>query len=293
MTTGMRRIALVLAFVPVAAHANGPHGATAKSDFKTTGATTHNFGACGAKVLPLVEGNVWTYAGVLAPLPPDDKIKRISPAQPKTIVITVKSVDSKKGSDTVVTLEEKITTDLTKEEKKPIIDERTLTTTITCSPTKFEISPDSFFFAGEPGGYYGLKLDSFDRSRDTSWKLIAGGIGDKPWREDVVAKWERVPTPGSDAKLGSGKLELERAFTPQQPEVVITKLGTYHAEKLGLVTTGRVTNDGATPDASGKLPAMELPAGWVSTIWTAEGVGVVQVLNPYAHQYQLVDAQLK
>ncbi|HTR51172.1 MAG TPA: hypothetical protein VMJ10_10735 [Kofleriaceae bacterium] len=287
----MHRLALVLALVPAAAFANGPKGGggSAKSDIKTTGATTHNLGACGARVLPLTEGNVWTYGQVLAPLPPDDKVKRISPPQAKTIVITVKSIDAKKGSDTVVTLEEKITTDLTKEEKKPIIDERTITTTITCSPTKFEISPDSFFFAGEPGGYIGVKLDSFDRSRDTSWKLINGGIGDKEWREDIVAKWERVPTPGSDAKLGSGKLELERRFQPQQPEVVITKLGTYHAEKLALTTTGRVTNDGAEPDAK----PMELPAGWLSTIWMAEGVGVVQVLNPFAHQYQLMDAQLK
>ena len=34
-------------------------------------------------------------------------------------------------------------------------------------------------------------------------------------------KWTRVPTPGSDAKLGSGKLELERAYTPQPQEGVV------------------------------------------------------------------------
>ena len=35
--------------------------------------------------------------------------------------------------------------------------------------------------------------------------------------------WTRVPTEGSEAKLGSGKLELERSFTPQQPENVVTR----------------------------------------------------------------------
>jgi hypothetical protein len=264
------------------------------SDFKTTGRVTKDIGPCGARVMPLVEGNQWTYGQVQAPLEPDDKVKRISPAEAKTVVITVKTVDAKKGADTVVTLEEKTTTDLTKPgDKKPVIDEHVVTSTITCSATKFEISPESFFFAGEPGGYYGLTLDKFERSRDTSWKLVAGGIGDKEWREDVVAHFTRVPTPGSDAKLGSGKLELERRFTPQNPETVITKLGTYPAEKLALVTTGRVTLDGAALDATGKPQQMELPAGWISTIWLSDGVGVVQVLNAYAHQYQLIDVQLK
>ena len=284
----MRTAPLLLALLPSLALAGPKKTGTVKSEYKTTGATTKNFGPCGAKILPLVEGNQWTYAQVAAPMPPDDKVKRISPTQPKTVVITVKKVE-KQGADTVVTLEEKITTDLTKDEKKPVVDDHVLETTITCGAKgKFEISPDSFFFAGEPGGYYGLKIDDLTRSRDTSIKLTNGGIGDKEWREDIVAHWTRVPTPGSDAKLGSGKLELERAFTPEQPEIVITKLGSFTAEKLGLVTTGRVTLDGAPPE----MKPMELPAGWISTLWMAQGVGLVQALNSYAHQYQLVDAKL-
>ena len=71
--------------------------------------------------------------------------------------------------------------------------------------------------------------------------------------------------------------------------MIVAKTGTYTAEKLALVTTGRVTLDGAPPDAK----PMELPAGWVSTLWLAQGVGMVQVLNSYMHMYQLVDVQLK
>jgi len=38
---------------------------------------------------------------------------------------------------------------------------------------------------------------------------------------------------------------------------------------------------------------MELPAAWVSTLWLAEGAGVVQTLNPYMHMYQLSAVTLK
>ena len=254
-----------------------------------TGPTTKTVSQCGVKILPLSVGNQWTYSMVPAPLPPDDQIKRIAPAQPNTIVITVKSIDAKKCADTVITLEEKSTTDLTKDPKKPVLDERTVTTTITCNAKKFEISPDSFFFAGEPGGYDGMKIDTIERVKGTSLALVNGGIGETVWREDIVAKWTRVPHEGVDVKPANGKLELERQFTPQQPEPIATKAGTYKAEKIGLVTTGRVTLDGAAADTK----PLELPAAWVSTLWLAEGAGVVQTLNPYQHMYQLASATLK
>jgi hypothetical protein len=282
--------ALGLPMMMAAASAAPRHPAAAKLPAGgPTGPQAKTPGACGAKVLPLVEGNQWTYSQVVAMAPPTDAVKRISPLEAKTIVITVKSVDTS-SADTKVTLEEKVTTDLSKDEKKPQLDDHTITTTIVCNAkNKFEISPDSFFFAGEPGGYYGLKLDSFTRSHDTSLKLTNGGIGDQPWREEIVAQWTRTPTDGVQAKLGSGKLELERAFTPQQPEVINTKVGPYKSEKLALVTTGRVTLDNAPPDSA----KMELPAGWIATMWLSDGVGVTQVINAYFHQYQLVDAQLK
>jgi hypothetical protein len=255
-----------------------------------TAPTTKTASVCGIKILPLAVGNTWTYKNVPSPTPPDDQIKRIAPPQPNQIVITVKSVNAQKGADTVVTLEEKTTIDLTKDPKKPVLDERTITTTITCNgKTKFEIAPDSFWFAGEPGGTTNLKLDSVEHPKGTSWQLTNGGIGDAEWREDLTAKWTRVPTPGSDAKLGSGKIELERRFTPQTPETVKTTLGTYNSEKLGLITTGRVTLDGAAADTK----PMELPANWVSVLWIAEGAGVVQTSNAYAHMYQLTDVKLK
>ena len=285
-----RRLAAVLLLAPAVTFA-GPKDKGAPAPGASKGPVGKVPSTCGTKVFAFAEGNEWTYGSVtsMIQLADNDPRKRMSPTQPKTVHIVVKSVDAKKGADTVITLEEKITTDV-QQGAKTVPDERTLTTTITCNAKgKFEVSPDSFFFAGEPGGTLGLTIDKLDRSHDTSWKLTNGGIGDTQWREELVAHWTRTPTPGSDAKLGSGKLELEHAFTPQPQETVITKVGTYKAEKVGLLTTGRITLDNALQLTG----PQELPANWLSTIWLAEGVGFVQVLNAYSHEYQLIEAKLK
>jgi hypothetical protein len=262
--------------------------ATKKVEY-TKGPVGKTAGACGAKILPLVEGNKWTYGFVESGLPPRDDLTKLMPAEPSQIVITVKSIEAK-GDETVISLEEKTTADLSKDPKKHILDERTINSTITCSRTKFEISPESFFFSGEPGGYFGIAFDKLDRSKDTTWKLTNGLIGDQQWREDIVAHFTRTPIEGSGAKLDGGKLELERKFTPAQPESVNTKIGLYQlAEKLAISITGRVTLDHPQPDTK---PA-ELPAGWVNVMWLYPNVGVVQVLNSYSHKYQLTDVQLK
>jgi len=255
----------------------------------TKGPTGKTPGVCGAKILPLVEGNQWTYGFVESGLPPRDDLTKLMPSEPGSIVITVKSIETK-GDETVVHLEEKTTADISKDPKKHILDERTINSTITCNKTRFEISPDSFFFSGEPGGYFGIAFDKFERTKDTTWKLANGLIGDQPWREDIVAHFTRTPFDASGAKHDGGKLELERKFTPAQPESVNTKIGLYTlAEKLAVSITGRVTLDHQAPDSK----PQDLPAGWVNILWLYPNTGVVQVLNSFSHKYQLVDAQLK
>lgn len=260
---------------------------TTKTEF-VKGPVGKAVGACGVKILPLVEGNTWTYGFVVSSSPTRDDLVKLLPSQPASIVITVKTVETK-GADTVVTLEEKTSADLSKDPKKHIMDDRTITSTITCSRTKFEISPESFFFAGEPGGFYQLTFDKLDRPKDTSWKLTGGTIGDSPWREDIVAHFSRGTVAGSGAKLDSGKLELERKFTPAQPERINTKVGLYTAEKLHLITTGRITLDHPQPDSK----PSELPANWNTVLWLVPNVGVAKVENAYGHAYQLTDVQLK
>lgn len=244
---------------------------------------------CGVKVLPLAVGNVWTYTTVAAPMPALPDVARIAPLPPKTFTITVKSIDTK-GADTVVSLEEKITYELAPSgNKKPAMDDRIIHSTITCNAKKFDISPDSFFFAGEPGGYQSLTFDKFDR-KGTSWVLPNGNFGEAEWPEDIVAHWTQDAAKESGAKLYSGKLELERRTTPSDAESIITKAGSYKAEKIVIKTTGRVTLD--APKSKDLKPA-EMPADWINQIWFAPDYGVVQSLNRYAHMYQLVDSQLK
>jgi hypothetical protein len=249
--------------------------------------------ACGAKIFPLVAGTVWTYEQVASrdPVDPELERKRLIPRAARQVIVTVKSIEAK-GGDTVAKLEEKSTYEIVaenKEKKKPaVMAEVVVNSTITCNATtKFEISPDSFFFAGEPGGYHELEIDKLERSKDTSLKLVKGTIGEDKWEEDIVAHFVRKLTGG--AEMSGGKLELERVFTPAQPEDVYTRSGGKYtkAEKLQLITTGRITLDksivvGATPTPQ------ELPKNWRTLIWLVPDIGVIQTVNMYAHQYQLV-----
>jgi hypothetical protein len=263
--------------------------------------------ACGVKILPLVLGNSWTYTAVAAPTEGDPQITRIAPMQPKTFTITVTKVEAK-GADTQVTLEEKLQYPVkeSKDPKKPTVAEKTLTSTITCNAkTKFEISPESFFFAGEPGGWYGIKFDTFTRKKETTWKLTKGTIGEADWIEELEAHFVREATPGTDVKASAGKVVLERKFQPQEPETIITKLGTYKAEKLILTTTGRVKLDQPiAPEGKScrvakedgtftPVDVCEMPGGWTNQLWMVENVGVVQALNKYSHNYQLTAQTLK
>jgi hypothetical protein len=245
--------------------------------------------ACGVTLLPLVVGNQWTYSFVPAPQPATPDIARLAPPTPKGFVVTVKNIETQ-GKETVVSLEEKLTYDFTKDPKKQVIEERVVNSTITCGPKKFDISPDSFYFAGEPGGYQGVSIDKLDR-KGTSIQLTNNNIGEAEWPEDLVIVYTKKPFEKSNATLGSGKLELERRITPLETEDVMTKSEAFpKSEKIAVKTTGRVTLD---KPLSADLKPMELPADWVNIIWFSPGTGVVQTLNRYAHMYQLVDSQLK
>lgn len=276
MNEFMRFLCVPVLVIPLVATA-APQGPAAKPS------------PCGVKALPLSVGNRWTYSLVPSPVPTDPQIARIAPAASDTVIVTVKSITSAQNGDTVITLEEKsLQGPLPTKANATADNAHTITTTMTCNKNKFAVSPDSFWFAGEPGGYLGLRLDAIERPRGTSFQLTNGHFGEAEWREDLVASWTRVPNAESKATPGSGKLELERRFTPQQPERVQTTLGSYKAEKLGLITTGRVTLGRAR-----NVKPTELPAGWLSTLWIAEGTGVVQTLNPFGHMYQLTAITLK
>lgn len=244
---------------------------------------------CGIAVLPLTEGNTWTYSFTPAPAPADPKIAMIAPPAAKSFVITVKSIETK-GAETVVSLEEKVTYERTSPDpKKPAFDVRVIDSTITCSGNKVNVSPNSFFFAGEPGGLTGIEIDKLDR-KGQSWQVAGGSFATGEWADDLAIEWTHTPSQGVDVKLDGGKLELERRIQAGEAQQVNTKAGSYRAEPLQVKTTGRVTLN--QPRAADGKPA-EVPANWISQLWFVAGTGVVQSLNSYAHQYQLVESTVK
>ena len=244
---------------------------------------------CGMTLLPLAEGNSWTYSFTPAPQAADPKIAQIAPPAAKSFVITVKSVETK-GSETEVSLEEKVTYERTSPDpKKKALDVRVINSTITCSGNKVNVSPQSFFFAGEPGGMAGIELGTIDRQGQT-WQLAGGSFATGEWADDVAIEWTHTPTKDVDVKLDAGKIVLERRIQAGESQDVNTHAGAYRAEPLQVKTTGRVTL--TAPRAADGKPA-EVPADWTNQLWFVPGTGVVQSLNKYAHKYELVESTVK
>lgn len=285
---------------PAAPAAGAPAAPAATATPAAAGTTTAPAGAAGApavppanlpkgkpvcptRTLPLVVGNTWTYIAVPPAVQLDQKELAQLPNQPKKVVVTVKDASTTAGVTTVTLQEESYLDD------KP----RSLTTTIVCSLTKFDISPESFFFAGEPGGYYGLELTSMER-KGTTWAFVRGVLPELKWREDLIINWKRVGAPGS------GKLEMERELIPEEREEVKTPYGIYRAEPLAISITGRVFVDGAVPGVppgspAGTAPKIEpypLKSPMINKLWLVEGVGVAQVQNSFQHVYVLSAALL-
>jgi hypothetical protein len=229
--------------------------------------------ACGVSALPLTVGNQWTYEPVGAPpeLQLSPSAARLAPAQPKKITIQVTSVETQ-GDVTIVTLSEDI-------------GFRTLNTTIKCGATKFEVDPNSFFFAAEPGGAWGVNLTPIERKGNTL-ELKGGKLAGPEWRDDLIATWEQVPTPGSGATLGKGKLETERAFKVLSDATLVVPAGKFSGREVTVDITGRVTLD---PPAE---KPFEMPANFRSHFWFADGVGLVQSVNGYAQMFVLTSVKI-
>lgn len=205
---------------------------------------------CPGKLLPLQLDNTWRYESVEArdskgqPVFPPENMVRLLPLRATRLTVTVTAVEAGKD-ETTVKLKETITYDITKDPRAPRLFDQVVESKIVCSKKgKFDISPESFFFAGEPGGYRGINFTRFERKKETSLKLTNNVIGEAEWIEEIVAEYKKDATKGSGAQLGGGKLEIERKFTPQAPEGVNTRNQLYPTtEKLGITTSGRIMLD--------------------------------------------------
>ena len=231
--------------------------------------------ACGVSAIPLVVGNEWTYEPV-AP-PPESALTdaqvKLTPLQPKKLVIKVTSIETKEGVTTVTLRED--------------LDGRGHDTTITCSAggARFSVAMDSFWFAGEAGQALGIELSQVERKGPTL--LLAGGkIVGPDWHDDVKAMWKHVPTGKATPPMRSGTLSLTRHWVLQPDETIAARAGTFNAKKLGVETTILVTIE-PPPE----LP-LRAPALLVNFLWIADGVGPVQVINSYGQMYQLASVTL-
>lgn len=223
--------------------------------------------ACPGSVIPLAVGNSWTYEAVGHPNALEPNQTRMLPDQAKKVVITVDAVETKDGV-TVASLTEDV-------------DGRKIATTVTCSATALQFSPDSLLFSGEPGGTFHVEWSDVVR-KGATFPLAAGKLASYEWTDDFSASWKRNATEGTQADLGKGTITLERRIVVTADEPVATTAGSWSkAAKIGVQTRGQIAIDGV--DAK----PYELPEGIVTWYWQVDGVGIVQIHNSFFHAYQL------
>lgn len=230
--------------------------------------------ACGVSAIPLTVGNEWTYeaAGLPADRALSEAQMKAQPVVPKQVTITVKSVDTKDGVTTVGLSED--------------IDGRVHGSTITCSATSFQISPNAFWFNGEPGDVFGIELTDVERKGKTL-DLVGGKLTTlADWHDDLNAKWKHVGVGKVIPTLRTGTLALTRHIVTQPSESVTTKAGTWKAAKLGIETTIKLTIEPAPPNPLRDIPLL------VNFLYIVDGVGVVQTMN-YTSQFLLVNSKVQ
>lgn len=230
--------------------------------------------ACGVAAFPMAMGNEWTYEPV--PPPPERQLTdaqiRLTPLQPKKLVIKVTGIETKDGVTTVKLSEDH--------------DGRVHESSIRCNATgMFQISPEAFWFSGEPGKTYGIELEEVERKGSTL-TLVEGKMTALEWRDDMKAKWKHVPTAKSQVKMRKGTLDLSRHWVLLPEEAIDVRLGDWAGQqvktvKLGLETLVKVTIEPAP------LQELKAPPLLVNLFWMLEGTGPLQISNSYGQQYIL------
>jgi hypothetical protein len=221
--------------------------------------------ACGLRVLPMAEGTEWTYQyyvpeGVV--LPPGVRIQ-----EPSSMTIKVVKVE-KSGDKTLISLEEGyrkvlLKTQLECDKKGGLI-----------------VPPDSFFFAGQPGGGLQMTLGKVERKAETN--IFAGGALKGDAFEELRTTATREPSAGSGAVLVPAKLEIERKMVVGANETVESGMGSRKATRVTINMTGRATLD-TTPDKPLNVPQLDV------VMYYEQDVGVVQVRNSLGQGWKLAE----
>ena len=223
--------------------------------------------ACGIDFLPLAQGRQWTYKFFV----PEDSAPpagQLHVAEPETVTIQVVKVESQ-GDSTKITVSESY--------RKVTVE-----TVLTCDKDRLLIPPDSFFFAGEPGGGIGIQLDKLERKGDSV--LLDKGLGESTFQE-FKATAIRKPTDGSGAVIPGARLEIERKMTAKGKDTIESDTGEpQRAIRVDIQLTGRAALD-VQKDKPFNMPAFD------SSMWFAPGVGVVRVQTKTGVGWKLVESK--
>ncbi|MBI4510092.1 MAG: hypothetical protein HY698_10695 [Deltaproteobacteria bacterium] len=204
--------------------------------------------ACGLRNLPLAAGNTWTYRS-------------------GSVDVTIRVLEVTAGKDAAG----RPVTKISVEEK---LHGRTHTTSMSCTTQGLSVPPDSFFFAGEPGGAVGGKFTETAREGVT-WPQDAALAPGISWVEKVKADQ-------SGPHLAA-HVEVERHVAVKGPEQVVSPLGRFTAQRVGFELRGR----GVVKDQK-----QELPVKRPGTFWIARGVGVLRVEDAFDRAWELVGTNL-
>ncbi|HET6611004.1 MAG TPA: hypothetical protein VFG83_03410 [Kofleriaceae bacterium] len=219
---------------------------------------------CGIDYLPLSQGSEWTYG--LVPNPENPKPGEVRVVLPSSLVIRVVKVEEA-GDSTTITLEEKL-------------GDHAVETTLACTKDGLTISPQSFFFAGEPGGGLNMTLSDVKRVGVT-YPGAKGFRSGASWVEKLTAHVVRAPAEGSGAKLAEGKVQIERRVSIGGRDRAETPLQNFRATSVRLTLTGR-----AMVEPNLKV-GVEMPDGPAVRLWFASGVGLVMATNRFGDTWQL------
>src|SRR5690606_4522242 len=127
--------------------------------------------ACRLTGMPMAAGTEWVYGPADSPNKPSGQLPP-KPKQATRVPIKVVSVKpSATPKQTEITLEE-------------TTGDRTITTTLTCTKDAVVVPPESFFFAGEPGGGLQVTLDNIERT-GSSYAFKAGKLAVPEWIENI------------------------------------------------------------------------------------------------------------
>ncbi len=230
--------------------------------------------ACGISWLPMTVGTEWTYDYIPPPPPKEGEPERLPLVfPPKQVIIRVKAVTKpKKGKKgpTEIELEE-------------TADKLVRKTILKCTTKSLEVSPQSFFFAGEPGG--GTNVELSNQHRTGKSFPGAKGFARRGQTHELTLTGDIKRNSKQKIKLDTVSLSVTRTLSYEGEQKVTAPAGEFpRAMRVRLEVSGKV-----------KLKNKEtlFPQNVPGAMWFVKGVGVVQSYNTLGQQYRLNATSIK